>query len=70
MVNAQTKVLAIGLGVLGGVYILNPTAGIIQFIPDNAPIIGNLDEAMATVFILNGLRVIGINIQALLPGGK
>lgn len=34
------------------VYLVNPTAGLIEFIPDNAPFIGNLDEAGATAMLI------------------
>ena len=40
--------------VLGFIYILNPTAGIIEFIPDNIPVIGNLDEGVAFMLVLAG----------------
>ena len=33
------------------IYLLNPTAGIFEFIPDNIPFIGNVDEGLAS-FIL------------------
>ena len=29
---------------LGLVYILNPTLGVLEFLPDNLPIVGNLDD--------------------------
>jgi hypothetical protein len=41
--------------VFGLVYILNPTMGIFEFIPDNLPLIGNLDEGVAFVLIWFGL---------------
>ncbi|MDY6866596.1 MAG: DUF1232 domain-containing protein [Chloroflexota bacterium] len=41
-----------GFGVL---YILNPTLGILEFIPDNLPIIGNLDESVAVMLVLSGI---------------
>ncbi len=44
---------------LSGIYILNPTAGVWEIIPDNLPIVGNLDEAaMVTLFLycLRGIR--------------
>jgi uncharacterized membrane protein YkvA (DUF1232 family) len=41
-----------GIGVL---YILNPTLGILEFIPDNLPIIGNLDESVAVMLVLAGI---------------
>ncbi len=34
------------------VYLVNPTAGIIEFIPDNMPFFGNLDEAGATGMLI------------------
>lgn len=33
------------------IYLLNPTAGIFELIPDNIPFIGNIDEGLAA-FIL------------------
>lgn len=45
--------LAAYVGVLiGAGYLLNPTAGFIELIPDNLPIIGNLDEAAATALLI------------------
>ncbi|NLE93282.1 MAG: DUF1232 domain-containing protein, partial [Chloroflexi bacterium] len=41
--------LVLGLGLLGLVYVLNPTFGIFELIPDNLPLIGNLDEGLAFV---------------------
>ncbi|GBC61504.1 DUF1232 domain-containing protein [Desulfonema ishimotonii] len=43
------------LAFIGGVYILNPGAGVIELIPDNIPIIGNLDEGGAFLAIWYGL---------------
>ncbi|MBN1872813.1 MAG: DUF1232 domain-containing protein [Anaerolineae bacterium] len=34
-------------GLVGLLYVLNPTAGVIEAIPDNLPFIGNLDEGVA-----------------------
>ena len=34
---------------LTGLYIANLTAGFIEFIPDNIPLFGNLDEATAGI---------------------
>ncbi|QTA84794.1 DUF1232 domain-containing protein [Desulfonema magnum] len=41
--------------VVGLIYILNPTSGIIELLPDNLPLIGNLDEGGAFVAIWYGL---------------
>ncbi len=55
--------LVFGLALVGLVYVLNPTFGIFEFIPDNLPIIGNLDEGLAYILMLLGL-------VELLEGGK
>lgn len=34
------------------VYLVNPTAGVLEFIPDNIPFLGNLDEAGATTMLI------------------
>lgn len=47
--------LVFALSLLGLIYILNPTFGLIEFIPDNLPIIGNLDEGAAFLLVFYGL---------------
>jgi hypothetical protein len=52
------KVLA-GLGILiGGIYIINPGAGLLELIPDLVPFVGNLDEAGATALVLWGIQAL------------
>ena len=41
--------------IIGFAYILNPTAGFIEIIPDNLPIVGNLDEGAAFLLMWYGL---------------
>lgn len=41
--------------VAGIVYLLNPTAGVFEFIPDNLPLVGNLDESVAAFLLWYGL---------------
>ena len=53
------------IGVLSLIYIINPGAGIIEFIPDNIPFFGNLDEATAVVILLSCLRYFGIDLANL-----
>ncbi|MFG1493406.1 hypothetical protein [Halobacteriovorax sp. ZH4_bin.1] len=54
----STKIFPlIGL-VVSGIYLLNPTAGIIELIPDNIPYIGNLDEAGAVILFLSCLKIL------------
>ena len=44
------------LSFVGILYLLNPTAGLIELIPDNLPLVGNLDEAAAAFFVWQGLN--------------
>lgn len=64
--------LFVGLmGLLSLVYLLNPTAGLFELIPDNIPFLGNLDEATATALLLASLRYYGLDFTAWLrPGQK
>jgi hypothetical protein len=57
------KVLVFGLGLLSALYIINPTMGVFELIPDNLPVIGNLDEVMATLLLLRCLAYFGIDIS-------
>jgi len=45
-------------GIFGLLYLLNPTAGVFEFIPDNLPVIGNLDEGAAALLIWNAFQQI------------
>ena len=64
------SVAAIALGALSLIYIINPGAGIIELIPDNIPVIGNLDEAAATVILLNCLSYFGLDLTNLIGGRR
>jgi hypothetical protein len=44
-------------------YLVNPTAGIIELLPDNLPLIGNLDEATATLLLLRIAAYYGLNLS-------
>lgn len=56
------KMIVICLALLSALYILNPTAGLFEIIPDNLPIIGNLDEATAVALLLMCLKYFGIDL--------
>lgn len=43
------------LTLVGIVYLLNPTAGVIELIPDNLPLVGNLDEGAAALLVWQGI---------------
>ena len=48
-------------GIICSIYLLNPTAGFFELIPDTIPIIGNIDEILATTLLLKCLSHFGIN---------
>jgi len=62
------KFLVAGIGILAGLYLLNPGFGIFEFIPDNVPFIGNLDEATATFLVLSSLAYFGYDIRDVFGG--
>ena len=56
------------LGVLASaLLLLNLTFGVVEFIPDNVPVIGNLYEAALVGVFISCLRYLGIDI---LPFGR
>lgn len=58
------------LGVFCLLYILNPTAGIFELIPDNLPLIGNLDEAAAVAGLLMCLKYFGFELPDFFRRGE
>ena len=56
------KTWVILLGVVSAIYLLNPTAGFFELIPDNIPLIGNLDEAAAAALLMMCLRYFGYEL--------
>lgn len=56
------KPMVFCIGLLATIYILNPTAGFFEIIPDNLPLIGNLDEAAAVALLLMCLSYFGIEL--------
>ena len=59
------KIVVFCLGLLSVLYLLNPTAGVFEILPDNLPFIGNLDEAAAVALLLMCLRYFGIELPEL-----
>ncbi len=53
--------LGVAAVIAGAIYLLNPTAGIIELLPDTLPIVGNLDEVGATALVFWGLRLLGVD---------
>ncbi len=64
------EIIILGLAAIAVIYLLNPGAGIIELIPDNFPVVGNLDEAAAVLIILNTLRHYGMDLTRLYGGSR
>jgi uncharacterized membrane protein YkvA (DUF1232 family) len=60
--QTMKKIVVFCLGLLAVLYILNPTAGLFEIIPDNLPFVGNLDEAAAVALLLMCLKYFGIDL--------
>jgi uncharacterized membrane protein YkvA (DUF1232 family) len=51
------KAIAYAAGLIAAtVYLLNPTAGVFELLPDNLPIVGHIDEAAAVGIFITALR--------------
>ncbi|MEJ2200540.1 MAG: DUF1232 domain-containing protein [Desulfuromonadaceae bacterium] len=48
------------IGLIAAIYLFNPGSGLFELIPDNLPLLGNLDEAAAMALLLACLRYFGI----------
>ncbi len=58
------------LGLFSLLYLLNIGAGFIELIPDNFPVIGNLDEAGAVTLFLMCLRYFDIDLTDIFKKDK
>ena len=59
----KKSILVAMAGLFSAFYILNPGAGIFELIPDNIPVIGNLDEATAVFILIASLRYFGYDFS-------
>jgi len=64
------KLLIAFVGLLAFLYLMNPTLGLFEFLPDNLPLVGNVDEATATMVHLGVLRYFGWDLTDLFSGRK
>ncbi|MBX2818892.1 MAG: DUF1232 domain-containing protein [Rhodothermaceae bacterium] len=58
------------LGLVSLLYLLNPSMGFLELIPDVLPFIGNLDEGAAMTLLLMSLRYFGLDITKLFDRTK
>ena len=59
------KLLVALAGLLAFLYLMNPTFGVAEFLPDNIPLLGNIDEATASMVLLGALRFFGLDLTNL-----
>jgi len=60
-VKILKHIAVVVLGIISVLYLLNPTAGFFEILPDNLPGVGNIDEAGATALLLACLAYFGID---------
>lgn len=58
------------LAVIAAIYLINPTAGVIELLPDNLPLVGNLDEAGAVTILISTMGYYGIDLTRLYGSRK
>jgi len=58
----KDRIVAI-VGALSFLYLINPTFGLFELLPDQLPGIGNIDEAFATYVCINSLLYFGVDIR-------
>jgi len=57
------EMLIIALGAFAAIYLMYPSLGVFELIPDAVPILGSLDEASATLILLNTFRYYGVDLS-------
>lgn len=59
------KSILVALAGIGSfLYLLNPTLGVFELLPDNIPLLGNVDDASAAMVLLGALRYFGWDLTA------
>ncbi len=61
--NLLSQSLALFAGVAAALYLVYPSLGIFELLPDALPLVGNLDEAGASLLLINVLAFYGIDLN-------
>ncbi len=65
MLRLVKEMVIVFIGLFAAVYLVYPSLGVFELIPDAIPLVGSMDEAGATVLLVNTLNYYGINLTAL-----
>lgn len=57
------KTIVAIVGIISALYLVNPGFGVLEFVPDNIPFVGNLDEGVAATLLLSALAFFGIDLK-------
>ena len=66
MIKQESKkktIIVVVVGALSLLYLLNPGFGLFELIPDNIPLLGNMDEGLATFLLLSALAYFGLDLR-------
>jgi uncharacterized membrane protein YkvA (DUF1232 family) len=59
------EMLILAVAAIAAIYLVYPSLGFFELIPDAVPLIGSLDEASATLILVGTLRYYGFDIGKL-----
>lgn len=65
MTRLFKEMMIIALAVVAVIYLMYPSLGVFELIPDAIPIFGSIDEASATLILINTFRYYGFDISRL-----
>ncbi|MSR41818.1 MAG: DUF1232 domain-containing protein [Phycisphaerales bacterium] len=60
-----TTPFAIFVLIVSGLYLINPGFGVFEILPDNIPLLGNIDEAFFTLAFVSALASLGVRLPFL-----
>ena len=59
------NLIVFAVGLFAAVYLVYPSFGLFELIPDAVPFFGSIDEAGATVLLLGAFRYYGVDLSRL-----
>lgn len=59
------NLVVLAVGFLAALYLIYPSFGWLEFIPDAMPLIGSMDEATATLLLVSAFRYFGLDLAQL-----